>query len=59
MSSIIAIFLLAYGSTGLAHVVNTDGETRGEDVNKFSAIIVAGAWILAVARLVSLAQYPQ
>ncbi len=57
MNSIAVIFALAYGAVGLVHVLNSgDGASHAES-RRISSMIIVAAWILAVLRLISLAQY--
>jgi len=59
MKSIVVIFLLAYGLTAIVHAVHQESEESLLDAETISIVIIAVAWFVAIARLVSLAQYPQ
>jgi hypothetical protein len=59
MESIVVIFLLAYGFAALVHAaVHSGGEADQEEAKMISGIVITVAWFVAIARLVSLAQYP-
>jgi len=58
MSVIILIFLLAFGFTGLVHAVTAGDEGSHKEAEMVSSFIIIAAWLIAVARLISLAQYP-
>ena len=57
MNSIAVIFALAYGAVGLVHVLNCGDRASHADARRISGRIIVAAWILAVLRLISLAQY--
>jgi len=59
MNSLVAIFLAAFAASALVHLINRDNEALREEARKVSGNILTGAWILALAQLVSLARLAQ
>ena len=59
MNSLVAIFLAAFAASALVHLINRDSDAQREEARKVSGNILTGAWILALAQLVSLARLAQ
>ena len=59
MTSLVMIFVLAFAACGIVHIVNRDTEELRADARRLSGNILTGAWVLALARVWSLAQMLQ
>jgi hypothetical protein len=59
MIGLVMIFVLAFVACALVHLINRGTAQMRADARAISGTILTGAWVLALARAWSLAQFVQ